>query len=110
MGRYNILMNEPDERLDYYLSIGVVELSGVSEDGEFIYSVNEEMAREFAPELWDAHTKHIDKALIELYKKGFMKVSYDENLQADISLSPEGVKAAKELGIIQIDTDNIPND
>jgi len=43
---------DDDEVLAYYLEIGVVNLEGMDENGELIYSINQEMAKEYAPELW----------------------------------------------------------
>jgi DNA-binding PadR family transcriptional regulator len=100
-----------DDKLEYYISIGAVELAGVDETGEFIYKITE-MASEVAPELWDAHEEYVDKSLMDLYEKGLVNVSYDENLEATLELTEEGKKIAKEMGIIQMDIDdwNMPND
>jgi hypothetical protein len=114
--RYNVDMenddimgNSDDERLEYYLSIGVVELEGVDESGEIIYSINES-AKELAPELWESHEQHIDKSLIDLYNKDLLSVEYDENLEATFILSPEGKALAKEYGLIELFDKEIPND
>lgn len=100
-----------DSRMAYYLEIGVIELQGVDENGEMVFSINES-AKDLAPELWEAHSNYVDKTLIELYEAGYVKIDYDENLEAMISLSEEGFKIAKEKGILPMDTDfdNIPND
>jgi hypothetical protein len=39
-----------------------------------------------------------------------MQVEYDENLEATLHLSPEGQKIAKEMGLIQMDMPEPPND
>jgi predicted transcriptional regulator len=100
-----------DDKLEYYISIGAVELAGVDETGEFIYKITE-LASEVAPELWDAHEEYVDKSLMDLYEKGLVNVSYDENLEATLELTEEGKKIAKQMGIIQMDIDdwNMPND
>jgi DNA-binding PadR family transcriptional regulator len=100
-----------DEKLEYYISIGAIELAGVDTTGEFIYKITE-AASEVAPELWDAHEEYVDKSLMDLYEKGLVNVSYDENLEATLELTEEGKKIAKEMGIIQMDIDdwNMPND
>ena len=97
-----------DEKLSYYMEIGAIEAAGVSEDGEVIFAINEK-AKEVAPELWEAHEHFVDETLVDLYEKGFLKVEYDDNLEATISLSPEGVVIAKEKGILPIDMPEIPN-
>ena len=70
----------------------------------------QEKAKEIAPELWEAHTNYVDETLLKLYEKGLMQVEYDENLEATLHLSPEGQKIAKEMGLIQMDMPEPPND
>jgi hypothetical protein len=102
-----------DEMLAYYLEIGVVSLEGMDENGEMIYSINQELAKDLAPELWQSHVDYVDRSLIELYEAGLVEIEYDENLQATLHLSPEGQKIAKEKGLVEIDPKDfkdIPND
>jgi len=109
----NLEDNDDDEMLAYYLEIGVVNLEGMDESGEMIYSIDQELARELAPELWQSHIDYVDKSLIELYEAGLVDVQYDENLEATIRLSKEGHRIAKEKGLVEIDPadfKNIPND
>ena len=48
---------------------------------------------------------------MDLYEKGLAHIEYNEDLEAIISLSPEGQKLAKEMGLIEMDLDqDIPND
>lgn len=90
------------------MEIGAIEAAGVDPNGEIIFAINEK-AKEVAPEIWEAHEHFVDKALIELYEAGYLKIDYDENLEATISLSPEGFEIAKEKGILPIDMPEIPN-
>jgi hypothetical protein len=103
-------MDEDDSRLEYYLEIGAIEIAGMDESGEIIFAITEK-AKDVAPELWEAHQTHVDEKLIELLKKGLIRVEYNENLEAMISMSEEGLRLAKEFGIIPIDMDtfDIPN-
>jgi hypothetical protein len=104
---------DDDEVLAYYLEIGVVNLEGMDENGELIYSIDQEMDKEYAPELWQSHIDYVDKSLMNLYEAGLAEIEYDEDLQATIHLSPEGQKLAKEMGMIEIDPTtfrDIPND
>ena len=97
----------------HYLEIGVISLEGMDEDGEMIFSINEELAKVVAPELWKSHTEYIDRSLVELFQAGLVNIEYDENLEAHIHISPEGEQAAKEKGLIEINPEafkNIPND
>lgn len=101
---------EEDERLNYYLEIGAVKLIGVDESGEFIFRITEE-AETLAPDLYAAHSAHVDESLIELYKAGLVNITYDENLEATIEMSPEGHIRAKQMGLIEMNTEEgIPND
>jgi hypothetical protein len=100
---------EENDKLDHYVEIGAVEVAGISEDGQFIYAITP-LAKDLAPELWEAHSRHVDESLMSLYNLGLVNVSYDEDLIATIELTDEGREAAKEFGIIQMDTGDIPND
>ena len=96
-------------KLERYIEIGAIEIAGMDENGEIIFAINES-AQELAPELWEAHMHFVDESLIELYEAGYLKVDYDENLEATISLSPEGFEIAKAKGIIPMDMPEVPND
>ena len=109
----NLEDKDDDGLLTYYLEIGVVNLEGMDENGEMIYSIDQEMAKEYAPELWQSHVEYVDKSLINLYEAGLAEIEYDEDLKATIHLSPEGQKLAKEMGLVEMDIDDfrdIPND
>ena len=101
--------NNDDERLNYYISIGAIEVAGIDADVEFLFEITER-AREVAPELWQAHEQHVDQSLLRMFEMGLVDVTYDENLEAHLELSPEGKKRAKEFGIIEMDRKDLPND
>ena len=98
-----------EEDLEYYLEIGAITIEGVDEHGEFIFAIHEK-SKDIAPELWAAHMKYVDDSLIELYEQGLVEIEYDENLEAMISLSPEGYQIAVEKGILPFDMPDAPND
>lgn len=98
---------EFEEKLDYYLSIGVVELVGMDEDGEIIYEITEK-AETDAPELWAAHRDYVDQALLDLYERGLISVEYNEDLEAMINMTPEGYEAARELGLLDFEDEEEP--
>ena len=100
---------DADARLAYYMEIGVIALEGMDENGEMIFSINEN-AKELAPELWQSHLDYVDKSIMELYEAGLVEIEYDENLEATIHISPEGQRVAKEKGLIELDIPDIPND
>ena len=109
MVRYNMNMNSEDgDILDYYLQIGAIEVAGIEDDGEFIFGITDK-AKELAPELWEAHQEHVDNSLIELYDRGLINVTYDENLNPTFELTEEGKKVSKQFGLIQMDDPDIPN-
>lgn len=90
-----------DKSLDYYIEIGAVLIEGVDESGEIVFKISEK-AKEVAPELWAVHSQHVDEMLIDLFERDLISVSYNEDLEAVITLSEEGRLAAKELGFTQL--------
>jgi membrane protease subunit (stomatin/prohibitin family) len=99
-----------EDKMEYYLSIGAIELAGVDQEGEFIFNITNK-AKRIAPELWQAHEDHVNESLVQLYEKGLINVTYNDDLEAIIEMSDEGKTLAKEMGLIEMDIDNdIPND
>ena len=98
---------EEEMQLEHYLEIGAISLAGMDENGEIIYAI-EDKAKEIAPELWEAHIRYVDESL-KLYEKGLLQVEYDENLEAMLHISPEGQKIAKEMGLIEMNLPEPPN-
>jgi hypothetical protein len=99
---------EDEMQLEHYLEIGAISLAGMDENGEIIYAI-EDKAKEIAPELWEAHIRYVDESLMQLYEKGLLQVEYDENLEAMLHISPEGQKIAKEMGLIEMNLPEPPN-
>lgn len=89
-----------NDKMSYYLEIGAIELEGVDEDGEIIYQVMEK-AKEIAPELWAAHEDYVNESVLDLYQRGLIEIEYDENLEATFRISPEGLEAAREYGLLE---------
>jgi len=75
------------EDLDYYIEIGAVDISGVDKDGEILFTVTEK-AKYLAPDLWEAHVKFIDKALLDLFNKNLINVEYNSNVAGSMPASP----------------------
>jgi hypothetical protein len=92
------MSDEDYMQLEHYIEIGAIQVEGVDDNGELIFSISEN-AKEIAPELWQAHSDFIDRSLVDLYEKGLIEVEYDENLEATIKASPEGMKQINQLGI-----------
>lgn len=98
-----------EKMLNHYIEIGAIDISGIGEDGEFIYAITPK-AKVVAPDLWQAHMEHVDEILQELYKDGLIDVEYDENLEATFRLNDKGFEAIQKLGLFPMDTKDIPND
>jgi membrane protease subunit (stomatin/prohibitin family) len=94
----------PEESLSRYIEIGAIEIAGIEEDGQFIFNLTP-AAEYLAPELWEAHEDHIDKMMMDLFEKGLLSISYDEDLNAYIELTEQGKVVAKEYGIVEIEED-----
>lgn len=92
----------PDMDISYYMEIGAINLVGMDIDGEAVYEITE-LAKEVAPELWEAHVEYVDESLLKLFEQGFINIEYDENLEATIFMTPEGIEIAKEYGLINLD-------
>ncbi len=98
-------MEDDQDMLQYYMSIGAVEVVGITDDGEFIFGITDS-AKDNAPELWEAHVEYIDKSMVDLYDKGLIEVSYNEDLEAFIQLTEEGKAEARRLGIVEMEDPN----
>ena len=98
-------MDDYDERLAYYIEIGAIDPVGLDEDGEVIFQVTEK-AKDLIPEIWEAHAKYVDEILVDLFEKDLITVEYNENLEANISLSDEARRIIEEKGIVPLDDDD----
>ena len=94
-------MENSDDKMYEYLQMGVIEVVGIEEDGEFIFKITE-LAQELAPELWEVHVEEVDKIFMELFDKGLVNITYNENLEAEFELTEEGKSVAKQYGIVPI--------
>jgi len=97
-------MDNSDDKMYEYLQMGVIEVVGIEEDGEFIFKITE-LAKELAPELWEVHTEELDKIFLELFDKGLVNITYNENLEAEFELTEEGRSVAREYGIVPLEED-----
>jgi hypothetical protein len=91
-----------DEKLEYYIEIGAVEIAGIQEDGEFLYEITEK-AKDIAPELWESHLEYIDNTILDLYEKGLVNIEYNEDLEASISVSEEAKVILRAYGMYEDD-------
>ena len=96
------MSDEDYMKLEHYIEIGAIEVEGVDDNGELIFSISEN-AKDIAPELWQAHSDYVDRSLIKLYEDGLINIEYDENLEATITVNENGMEAVKQLGLFPMD-------
>lgn len=84
--------------MEYLVNEGAAILSGLDEDGEPVYMFDMEILEEVMPDLHQAMVDDMDKVLIDLYQEGLIDVSYDEDLNAQMSISEEGKARLIEEG------------
>jgi len=84
--------------MEYLISEGAAILDGIDENGEPIYKFDMDVLEEVMPELHAVMQEDMDQVLVDLYQKGLIEVSYDENLNALMSISEQGKVALLEAG------------
>jgi hypothetical protein len=104
---YNPSDEEHREIMEYLLSEGAAILEGIDEDGEPIYKFDMDVLEEVMPELHAAMQEDMDQVLVDLYQRGLIDVSYDENLNALMSISEQGKVALIEAGFSLDEEDTI---
>jgi Tfp pilus assembly ATPase PilU len=95
---YDPSNEEHREAMQHLIEEGAAILDGIDEDGEPVYKFDMNVLEEVMPELHQAMMDDMDKVLIDLYQKGLIEISYDENLNAQMSVSPEGRQALEDAG------------
>jgi len=95
---YNPSDEEHQEIMEYLISEGAAILEGIDEDGEAIYRFDMDILEEVMPELHAVMQEDMDQVLVDLFQKGLIEVSYDEELNAIMSISEQGKVALAEAG------------
>lgn len=90
---------EIQEMIGMLVESGAMVLNGVDKNGEVVYNMVPEVLKEVLPELYDVFMEEINSDLISLVEQGLVNVDYDENLNPMFSVSEEGEKVIKELGL-----------
>ena len=93
--------------MEYLISEGAATLEGIDEDGEAIYQFDMEILEEVMPELHAVMQEDMDQVLVDLYQKGLIEVSYDEELNAIMSISEQGKIALTEAGFNLDDSEEL---
>jgi hypothetical protein len=92
--------------MEYLLSEGAAILEGIDEDGEPVYRFDMEILEEVMPELYQVMQDDMDQVLIDLYQKGLIDVTYDEELNAQMTISEEGRIALMQAGFDMDDSED----
>jgi hypothetical protein len=106
---YDPSNQEHREILDYLIEEGAAMLDGIDEDGDPVYKFDMEVLEEVMPELHQVMMDDMDKVLLDLFEKGLVEVSYDEDLNALMSITPEGREAMIDAGF-DMDNDEFDED
>lgn len=103
-------MNEDgfDQMMEHYVEIGAVTVNGIDVSGNFIYVITDK-AKELAPDLWEMHHDMIDDALVGLFEQGLIEVEYDEDLNANMRISDEARQVMYELGYVDMENLDDPD-
>ena len=95
---YNPSDEEHREIMEYLLAEGAAILDGLDEDGEAIYTFDMDILEEVMPELYQVMQDDMDQVLIDLFQEGLIDISYDEDLNVQMTISEEGRAALKASG------------
>ena len=91
-------MDETEETIEFLVSQGAAEWSGVDEFGERMYRFNMEVLKEIMPQLYESILEDVDSVMLGLYEKGLVELEYNEDLQATFKISQEGKKILEAYG------------
>jgi hypothetical protein len=97
-----------DQMMEHYVEIGAVTVNGIDKTGNFIYVITDK-AKELAPDLWEVHHEMIDEALIGLFEQGLIDVEYDEDLNANMKISDAAREVMYQLGYIDMENLDDPD-
>ncbi len=102
---YNPYNEEHVELMEYLISEGAATIDGIDEDGEPVYKFDMDVLEEVMPELHQSMIDDMDKVLLDLFEKGLIDISYDENLNAEMTISEEGKEALEKAGFDMSDSE-----
>lgn len=95
---YNPSDEEHMQIMEYLVAEGAAFLEGLDEDGEAIYMFDMDVLEEVMPELHAVMQEDMDQVLVDLFQKGLIDISYDEDLNALMTVSEQGKLALTEAG------------
>jgi hypothetical protein len=71
------------------LDYGALYIGGKDDDGNDLYFMDAKIMKEVCRPFYDMWMADIDAALLELYEKGLVDVTYNENLEPRFSVRTE---------------------
>lgn len=77
-------MDNPDDILEYLLSIGALEEAGFTANGDPLFRITE-IADEFIPEFTQVFYEEFNNNVFVLWQKGFLDVVFDEEGEPMVS-------------------------
>lgn len=90
--------DEVSKLQNFLIEKGIMELYGMTKDGDVTFKINMVLLKETFPQLYDLIQSDMNETLIDLYQKGVVDISYDENLEASFGLSKDAIDFLQEKG------------
>ena len=78
--------------MNYLMENNALNLYGMTESGDMTYRFDFDVLEKIAPEFYKMMMDDINDSIFELYKKGYVDVEYDEELNAKFRLNEKGKK------------------
>jgi hypothetical protein len=94
---FDPLGQESEEMVDWLIEVGILEEDGFDEDGELTYTYNFELMKVLVPDMYEEVMNGVNENLINLFSLGFVKIDYDEQLQARFSATEDGMEYFKSI-------------
>ena len=95
---YDPSNEEHKQILNYLMEEGAAFFEGFDDDGEPMYVFDMEVLEEVMPELHQAMQDDMDGILLDLYQRELIEVTYDEDLNAHMTISEEGKRILIQEG------------
>ncbi len=79
-------MSDKGDFLEQLILLGAVEVAGIDESGEFLYSFTPNI-EELAPDFYNYITNHYSTGIMELWANGFLEIDVDSNGEEIVRLN-----------------------
>jgi hypothetical protein len=94
---FDPLGQESEKMVDWLIEVGILEEDGFDEDGELTYTYNFELMKVLVPDMYEEVMNGVNENLMNLFSLGFVKIDYDEQLQAHFSATEDGMEYFKSI-------------